>query len=408
MFQSSPFSVKVLAITLGSLALAIVSAFAALANVLADGNPGLAMRLPLSNGFVYGEKADLDFKSTLIETQGVAPEKWDRGLLAAAYTGFRLEPTSHKAIRMIAFHHQSLGRYETARLIMNETVNLTKRDDIVNFWLVQDSGKKDDLDSVLKYYDYTLRSSLAAKDILIPTMSNALADERFVQPYVKMLASAPPWADDFWRAAAAREENALSAAILRTALHRKNIGNPANNDVLILENLVKTGQFSEAFALYSELAEAETRSGNDRIHGGSFAYRPRLFPIDWRLFSSGEFGAEVDLDSKKLLVSSLPNTRATFASQVVHLPAAGYLLSAEITRQNSTGASPLYLRLRCAAENQNGRPDDILRLEEGESSMEIAVDAGDCEYFWLTLLGEEQDSLDGYDFAVTNISLKPM
>ncbi|MEO9470550.1 hypothetical protein [Parasphingorhabdus sp.] len=405
MSQTTIRPVKAIIIIVIALVLAFCSAMAAMGGVLRDGNPHMALRLPFTNGLAHGAMADLELRADLVKTGGVLPEKLDPDLVTAARNGFRAEPTSFRAIRMLAFNLDSTGDSEAARSVMHKLIKITKRDDMVNFWLVQDSAKKEDLDSILKYYDYSLRSSRAVKELLISTMSNALADEGFVDPFTKMLGSEPPWADDFWRVAAARQENALNAATLRSRLHKQKIDNPANNDVLILENLIKDGHFEEAFDLYAVLAGTTKADGNSHVQGGDFVKRPRLYPVEWRLFSSGEFGSEVDLDTDSLLVSSLPNIQATFATQIVHLPAGAYSLSAEAAIQTPAASSPLYLRLRCADAESPRRPDDILRVENGSSRTTIEVAEGGCSYYWLTLLGDELDSLDGYDFAVSEIAL---
>ena len=388
-----------------AIALSLASGAIAIGAIAKNKTPDLAMSFSPTNGFAAESKAENLTLASIAENKGEFPDRMDPSSMAMAMAiqAFKSEPVTPGAIAVIALARGEDDRHS----LMGKAFNLSRRQGFVTAWMIKDSSSREDITALLQYYDTLLRTSSSARPIALPIMASALTNESSIEPIAVMLSRKPPWDRDFWRTAGNINEIATGLATLRSRIHSMGLSNTGKNDAKILGNLVEGGLYQEAFQLYDDLTNNSRKSSKDLVRGGDFESQPRLFPIEWRLYSSGQFGAEVDSKNGRLWVGSMPKVRATFATQIIHLPAGSYTLrvsSKAQTSDPSDPSNPLFLRLRCAT-NPHGRLDEILRLNDGIVSMRIRVAQQDCSYYWLTLLGDAQDSTERYDFVVSSISL---
>src|SRR5690606_33418254 len=174
------------------------------------------------------------------------------------------------------------------RELMGNALSLTRRQPFITASMIADSGAQKDIPALLNHYDSMLRTSRSAASAIIPVMAEALADENFIAPFASLLGKQPPWAYQFWGAVVGTPEAIDNAARLREALYKPDESDGNYRDADLIRALVSNQQFETAEALYHLLIGQ--KEADSLLKNGSFDTEPEYYPIDWQLFSTGEYG----------------------------------------------------------------------------------------------------------------------
>ncbi|MEW4468811.1 hypothetical protein AB1K62_13370 [Parasphingorhabdus sp. JC815] len=379
------------------LAIALFSGLVAMGAIAKNKVPELAVSIQPVNGFASQTLASNFLKAAVAASEGQFPETIDPAMKDVARHAFLSEPITPEAIAVLA-----LGSAEdNKRELMQEAFALSRRERLITGWMIADSGAREDIPAILGYYDTMLRTSSSAASAVIPMMAGALADENFVEPFASLLKKNPPWARRFWGAVVATPEAVGNAARLRELLYTANEEKENYRDAPLISALVRIKQFEEAVNLF-QLLEGQEKT-DSLLHNGSFESAPQYPPLDWQIFSTGEYGAAIT--KGKLQLSAIANSGGLFARQLVKLPAEVVTISVKSQSGIPDGAN-IFLNISCA-EALNNAPQRIrIRLSGKSTNQQISNEQSGCSFYWLDIIGRASESGSGFDVGLESLSLR--
>ena len=360
--------------------------------------PEFALALQPANGFVKEAIAARRIKAELAKKQGTFPDSISPPLKMLAESAFRSEPMTPQAIAVMALAATGPARRE----LMKMAFDLSRRETLVTGWMIVDSATREDVSSLLDYYDTMLRTNSESGEIIIPAMIQALAKTDSIAPFRTKLSPSPPWSDRFWTKAAENAEALDNAVVLREALYSKTEQSNIYRDAALIYALINNNKFEKAKKLF-ELFSKPAGDGNI-IQNGNFKRIPQYPPMDWQLFSTGEYGATID--KSRLNLSIIPSSSGLFARQLIELPRE--TVGLEI-KGSWTGSQDdlLVFDLYCSEDILDKPRKITIPFEAGTMRRTIDNTNNSCDYFWLEIRGRTGQTGNGFDASIDSISIKP-
>ncbi|HEY9090039.1 hypothetical protein [Parasphingorhabdus sp.] len=384
-------------IWISGLAIALVSGLTAMGAIAKNKAPELAIALPPTNGYAAENIASKSVQIAIAENAGQFPDQIDPKVSELARQAFIAEPVTPEAVAVLALS----GADQSKRELMGKALSLTRRQPLITAWMIADSGAQKDIPALLNHYDSMLRTNSSAASAIIPVMAEALADESFIAPYTSLLEKQPPWASQFWGAVVRTPVSVVNAALLREALYKPDENDDIYRDAGLIRTLAFNQHFETAEALYHLLAgQKETSSF---VKNGSFDAEPEFYPIDWQLFSTGEYGAAVT--GGKLQLSAIQNSGGLFARQLVKLPAKIVKLDIK-PRDPIPDNARIIVSLRCAQAMDNAPRTIRIPLEREITDLQINNANSGCSFYWMEISGRASENGGGFDIALDSISLR--
>lgn len=390
---------KNILIWIAAIFFAIISTSTALGSISKTQAPEIALSLFPKTGFAAQTMASRSAMAAIVENKGNYPDLGNPAWTRMALQAFESEPISPDAIAVVALSH----RNDIRSALMRKAFELSRRQKLVNGWLIADSGQRNALSELLHYYDTILRTSPSANAVVMPVMASALADGRSIEPFTELLSETPPWTNRFWNAVT-REPQALENAVqLRKAIYEANENAEDYADQNLIKALVREKQFNTAESLYNLLAQESSTSS--LVRNGSFSHEPKYPPLDWELLSTGEYGAAIA--SGGLQISAIAGSGGRFARQLVRLPSDVFQINAESEGKIPSDAR-MELVLSCAETTANAPIPVRLPLTNQIEQRQINNRASGCTYFWLDIVGRAAENGDGFDVTLNSVSFRPM
>ena len=385
-------------IWLAAALVAIVAGTTAMGAISKRDAPEFAIALQPPNGFVKEAIATRRLKTEVAKKQGAFPDSISPELKLLAENAFRAEPVTPQAVAIMALAVKNPVRRE----LMKMALDLSRREALVTGWMIADSAAREDVSSLLNHYDTMLRTSATSGEIIIPVMVQALAKRDAIEPFRIKLSHSPPWSDRFWTKVAENSEALDNVVVLRQELYSKNEQGNNYRDAALIYALITNNKFGKAKKLFELLSKP---TGNSNIiQNGEFKSVPKYPPMDWQLFSTGEYGAAID--KNRLNLSIIPNSSGLFARQLVKLPRQTVDLKIKGSwtgSQNDLLAFDLY-----CSEDIMDKPNKItMPFEGGVMSTAIDNTKTSCDYFWLEIRGRAGQAGNGFDAYFNSISIKP-
>ncbi|MEL6875618.1 MAG: hypothetical protein AAGM33_09075 [Pseudomonadota bacterium] len=379
-----------------ALILAFFAASQSLAIVMQRANPALASGFWPANGMAHQAIAEALLAREVQESGSQIPESIKAKTVGHARQAFLSEPAVPEALSIVAM---SLDAAEQARM-MDEVEKLSRRNQILIGWKIIDSGKREDLDGVLKYYDISLRGNAAARDALLPTMAASLQNDDLVEPFRKLLAQQPPWSEYFWIWVARSPQSLENAANLRMGLVGEDIPKRVFRDEWLVEQLAVTEKFEKASALRSVLKPLP-KNGGVYVRNADFDEQSYFPPLDWELVSNGDYGAGLNGQYGTLDLSAVGGSNGRFARQLVELPAEK--LQLQVTMTDAPPASAVITLSLSCADRENASL--AFRLNRAKLSAILDLTKSDCTYYWLEIKGRTASDSEGFDVSFDAIKI---
>lgn len=356
--------------------------------------PQVAITLQPINGYSLEKMAANAIKKQLVVNQGKFPENIDPAISNMAIGAFALEPISPEAIGVIALTKKAALRSK----LMGMAFALSRREQLNTGWLISESGEQGNIPAMLNYYDTVLRTNASASPIIIPVLINALSDQSAVEPFTNLLKKKPPWADSFWRQIVATSSSIGYANEVRLRMDRSSDDTRVELDGKLLGALIREKRFDEVESLYRFFV----RSGEKLtlLGDGGLKEVIRYPPVDWEIFSTGEYGAAID--GGKLHLSAISNSGGLFARQLIKLPLSTSQIKIESASPVSKTAN-IYLQLDCAEDIINKPIPIKISISSELVDKNIRNQNGVCSFFWMSLFGRVSENNDGVDFIINNI-----
>ncbi|MEH6792137.1 hypothetical protein [Parasphingorhabdus sp.] len=379
------------------LAIALASGLAAVGAIVKSQAPELAVSLQPANGFAFDTLASNSLKAAVAANDGRFPNSVDPVAASFAKRAFVSEPVTPEAIAVLA-----LGSTEgKKRELMHEALALSRRQQLVNGWMIVDAGTREDIPEILNHYDTMLRTSSSAASVVIPTMARALTNRNFVEPFAGLLSKNPPWASGFWGAVVTTPEAIENAAQLRGMLYAADDSKEIYQDANLIYALVNNQQFGSAESLYQLLAGQ--RKEASLLKNGLFEREPEYPPLDWQLFSNGEYGAAVA--GGNLQLSAIPSSGGLFARQLVKLPSAILKMSVKSNTSIPKDAN-ISIDIRCGETLDNAPRPIRIALTDKLTRQQISNQRSGCSFYWFDVVGRSAEGGDGFDVVIESVSLQ--
>jgi hypothetical protein len=366
------------AVFLFFLAVAALATSAAGGEIWLRDRPERAAALPLGPAEAEVRVAWAKFRAAMDPGVQSFPDSVPDDITAVAAKAFTAEPTSERAVSILALASAEQGKAHS-REIYRAASALSKRNDVVNSWLIVDYGQLGQVDPMLRHLDYLLRTDPEKHEQLMPLLVGALAQRDTIPLLAKMLRAKPNWADNFWNYVLIAQPVLGNAAELRAGMGQGYEAGPADFDGQLVTALVSKERYQEALRAYDRLSGNRTRS---ILHDPTFSRDARMPPVDWQTFSEGGFDAEVDAQSRMMFVSADGASPVIFARQLIELPGGRLQLQSEWESQSAVGAPDLEARITCV---QGAGPPVVVPLPEGKKAAVIMPPVG-CRYAWFELV----------------------
>lgn len=391
---------KLVGVWIVAILLAYISVIVTLGGISKKKAPELVMSAWPANGFALQSLAGKLVREEIVKNGKEFPDSISASTRELAESAFKHEPNAASAVAIMA-----LGREESnRRRLMEQSMALSRRDNLTTGWMIFDSGQRDDLTGLLEYYDMSMRTSGIASSTFLPVLAKVLADDRFIDPLAKQLAKNPPWAKRFWEIIIYEKPSVSNASTLRLLLaDQKKIPAQVYADSALIQNLIAAGLFEEASRLYHKLS-GEKIVERSFVRNGSFKNNPAYPPFDWQVVSNGDFGSDIDSKNGVMNISAIGSAGGIFARQLVKLPAGDFTFNANLdSAPEDMGV--LIAELKCAQSvNPIFKPLRI-PLNAGKNITRVSDVPGNCSYYWLDISGRASEGSNGFDASITSMSL---
>lgn len=377
-----------------------VAAFCITASNVYDARaPGLALKLFPANGFALANKAQSKLES---ESSGLGDQfdpKASEEVAALSLEAFALEPLSVRAVRNLALRVNTQDGSDAAAPVMNQASRLSRRDLVVNLWLMAYLAKKGEVQEGARQLDYALRVRRSIQRPILESVVRGLPLKENEDLIVDLLSENPPWATTFLQMG--REQSDRAREVARV-VQRARISNelmPRGFEADILRNLVAAKAFREAFTLkaYFSGDKSEDRRNPDLRWSAEYP------PLDWQLISTGE--TIVNLDSKRgeLQLDINAGREVQLARRLVQLDKGPYRVTSFVTPA-STGAQSLpHIEISCA-ENEGRGAARFFYDTSGSIEAEFRP-ASACDFYWVSVAWAPRDRNDRFSGSLSYIRL---
>lgn len=307
------------AVVVGAAVLGYLSVVVTLANAAAVQSPTLALRLWPGHALAEARTAD-----QLVASNPAAPPM--KQAADHATRALRRSPMLPSAARTVAISALVARNNRQATALFEYAAAMSKRDIPTQFWLLERRVQANDVEGALVHFGIALRVSTAARDVLFPVLTSALAEPHLVRPIAQLVRGGTDWASPFLYYAAERSADSRHAAALYLALGR--LGSPPGREHLepLIGKLTTARQYQAAVRLY-RLIDPQWRleDANAQLDG-TFS-RTDAPPFGWTLNAGTAWrGAAPDNDNRVLYLSGDSGGAEWAARRMMLLPAGRYAI----------------------------------------------------------------------------------
>ena len=361
--------------------------------------PGLALKLFPANGFALASKAQSKLKSEISGLGDQFDPKVSKEVGALSLEAFALEPLNVRAVRNLALRVNTQDGSDAAAPVMNQASRLSRRDLVVNLWLMAYLAKKGEVQEGARQLDYALRVRRNIQQPILESVVRGLPLKENEELIVDLLSENPPWATTFLQVG--REQSDRAREVARV-VQRARISNellPRGFETDILRNLVAAKAFREAFALkaYFSGEKSEDRRNLD------FRRPIKYPPLDWQLTSTGQTIVNLDHEQGELELDINADRKCQLARQLVQLKEGPYRVTSSITPGSDRNQSLPHIEITCA-ENEGGRVAKFFYDTSG--SIRGKFDPfGACEFYWVSIAWAPRDRNARFSGSVSSVQI---
>lgn len=343
------------------IALAFVSGLHTASVVLERTAPQIASQLNPSNGRAIGRDAYLRL-ATLV-ADGKSNEEAAAELLPLARKAIRLEPLNVRAHVVAAWAAQASQKRQE---LLNKALKLNRRSRALQGLSLQERTQAGDLNGTIETLDQILRVHPETSAEFFPVLSTALADDQSLATFETILASSPPWQEQFLLRAAATKGSAKNASFLSQRLL---IGDEGLDQVVIA-SLVGEGEW-EAGRKHYDFAYARREQSQTGLFPTTFP------PFDWNMADEREMRAQPSRDGSEIELFVKPGNGGNLLNRIVQAKGAALKLKMEYDIEPSSQLENVRLQAACVASQQ------VLLdapLNGGDTQFQAAKPAANCDF----------------------------
>ena len=313
------------------------------------------------------------------------------------------EPLNPDGIRALAMIASLEGKEDESFRLLQLAEHVSRRDAGTSLLLSSAYAERGEIGPVLATIDRALRSSVSARDTMLPRLMAMLAHDEAVRPLHSMLSTEPPWETDFWAASASVPEALTNVAEVRLARGEDGYAGEPIYDRRLLAALTKAREFDVAQRLFMEIGGIRPAAGN-AVRNSSFKSAPGLAPFDWEIRFSNSLTADVLPKAGQLRVQTFSGGNGVVARQLISLGGGGGVLKTRAEDWDERDRESLYVRITCATNRAASINIDI---EQAEWSFPFARPAPDCRYNWLEIVTRPQADRRENTIVLDSVAIAP-
>lgn len=298
--------------------------------------------------------SDARAKSALAETM-LTRGAVDAGRVASlVQAALERDTTVAAATRSLALVEATRREAAKSEELFRLAARVSKRDLFTRLWLIEERVAAGDTAGALYQYDLALRTSSRAPNLLFPILIKATSDQALIEPLAAMLATRPPWADDFLPRLYAEGPSLSSLTLLSERLGSRGFPLRPQLVSLLVARLADARDFDRAWQLYrSQGGHSAARA--DEVRNGNFSSVDTYPPIDWLLSADPELAVARQLkpgsNGDQALYFNVGTVGAGFiARQLLRLQPGRYRLTAT-AGGISAGSAPSWV-VTCLAKSE--------------------------------------------------------
>lgn len=294
-----------------------------------------------------------------------------------------------RAFGMVQPDSETDGR---ALRLMTLASKASRRDLQTNLWFIEYYVAKGNIPEAIRYYDYSLKTSADAEQILFPVLVPAMANPMIAKAVAGKLISRPVWMTSFLQYAFS--SGAADGEIVPIVI------NLAHDHAGLSDDLKR--QYAQRLAERGNmegLSKLARGLGHPLVEGGeSLDNVGGLPPSDWRLLSSS--GLSV-FPNPAGGISFVASESGPLAERVLHLPPGTYVLQSKPKTDGGGDAAQINWAVACLPTDKKV---DSAKLGD---ATKITVPK-DCSFQKVSLLIDSSKLSDGGEVAgnVSQLSLR--
>lgn len=315
------------------------------------------------------------------------------GARALARRALRENPGFAPALRVAGIAEEARGEPARGARVMDLALKASRRDLLTNLWFVERNVARGDVDGAIRFYDYSLKSSAEAEQLLFPILVPAMANPDIAIAVRKKLSTRPVWTTSFLQYAFSSGAADAQLIPIALALSRDTNGLSLDLKRQYAQRLGERGNF-EGLARWSR------GLGYRLVDGpGPLDAVGNLPPVDWRLQSGDGLSAYAEPGGGFGFIASTDNT--TIAQRVIHLPVGSYAIDFRVDLGAAGTDSRMRWTLACTSDD---RP---VAVTMSGPVARFDIPAG-CAYQKLSLVLESERLSDGAEIqgSVSRIRLQ--
>jgi hypothetical protein len=313
------------------------------------------------------------------------------------------QPLASAALRLGGWSAVRQGREAEALGRIRMIERITRRDAIVQFWLIEDAVRRDDVVGALRRYDAVMRTQADLRDPLLTKLADQLTAEPVRSALAKYADARSPWFPKLLQLAGrtrrAKEAAALLAelpALPDTVPYRSGYG-------AIVAALAEENRFTALREVYPKLPGAGAGSLTDVGLPGAAPFEGYA-PLRWNLASGAERGATAEADA--LAVRAAPFGKGLVASRLVLPPQNGpaaFSWTVEVDGRGSSDARAHWV-IECRDTGKSVSSSDLLGAPRGTGTLAMPYPCAGAD---LTLIVDGGTGGEGPAFRLMRLRTLP-
>lgn len=377
----------------------------ALANIVWQQNPDMALRFVPDHPLALSRKADELFA----QSQSPATLARVEAMAKQSLRGGALNPV---AIRLLGYVADARGNRDKARELMLLSQKVSRRDFGTQLWLIEDAVARDDKKQALYHYDIALRTTPSSFPILMPTLVGALNDPEVrsgLAPYVK---AAPNWLPAFLGEAINTAENPANvAAVLIQAGQLPDRDEYRSLQNALLSQLAAKFQFP-AFRQYYLGLKGSNAATLQSAGLNMLSINLPHSVAGWQLVDhpaiGGTFSSADNAGRSTLLAFAGSGERGELMRKYLFLKPGNYQFSALYDAAEAAPDSEIRWEMQCLSAAANvSKWIAAAPVRQGRSSASQPFSLGtECPYQLLTLQLAGGSSQTGMEFTLRAVDIK--
>jgi hypothetical protein len=371
-----------------------------LSQILATVRPSLEQRIDAEGAKTAGDTSEAARAAAMLEPRP------SRTAAALAREGLKKEPLNATLLRQLAFAQPAAVSSGRFKRLVDLSQAVSRRDALLQLWLVVQAAKKSDGPALMKHIDVLLRSHPGTSPLVFQSLLEGLASPQLRLILRQKITSNPPWLSDFMIFAVPSSQRPELIADVLTGFRKL----PRSTDfdsawLQLLQRLADTGHAKELRQVYLQLPQADPALLESVAIPASDA-QASTAPIAWQLVENSDFSASlVSLGGSKgdaFDIYVAGGQSGVVARKVVYLSPGSYRFSATVRPE--TGEPNTWFSVQCLSSRSPLGQSEPQPAKAGRFSVGFDMSSGCAAAMIRIHAGSPLGRPDG-SFMATNFSL---